>query len=523
VNALTRRHGGLLWGEHGKGLCSEFAPERFGSLWPALQEIKAAFDPHAQLNPGKIVTPARAPQAALRSLDAVPLRGDADRRIPGDEWVAHGAAMHCNGNGACFNFDPDDPMCPSWKATRDRRHSPKGRASLMREWLRLQADAGQHADVAGSDDFAHEVHEAMAGCLACKSCSGQCPVRVDVPDLRARFLERYHRRYRRPLKDWLVGALEFALPLAARLPRVYQAALASARFTRWLERHGGLIDLPTLSPQSPATLDFPIATTELLAALPATRRERSVVLVPDAFTRWFDIEVFVALGRLARALGFEVWVAPYGPNGKPLHVHGFLSAFAKVASRQARLLGELGATGVPLVGLDPAMTLSYRQEYRKFLDEALAVDVLLPQEWLARVLPSAPETPNGSSDRYALLGHCTERTTAPAAAALWPEIFARLGLELRTKATGCCGMSGTYGHETAHRDTSRVIFGQSWERMIDANDSSDEESLATGYSCRSQVKRFSGRRLRHPIEVLLGHLERQSDGAPPVGLHRRAS
>jgi Fe-S oxidoreductase len=32
-------------------------------------------------------------------------------------------------------------MCPSWKATRERRHSPKGRASLMREWLRRLADA----------------------------------------------------------------------------------------------------------------------------------------------------------------------------------------------------------------------------------------------------------------------------------------------------------------------------------------------------------------------------------------------
>src|SRR2546427_3837436 len=57
-------------------------------------------------------------------------------------WQSYGAAMHCNGNGACYNFDPDDAMCPSWKATRQRVHSPKGRASLMREWLRLQGQAG---------------------------------------------------------------------------------------------------------------------------------------------------------------------------------------------------------------------------------------------------------------------------------------------------------------------------------------------------------------------------------------------
>jgi FAD/FMN-containing dehydrogenase len=30
----------------------------FGELYPALQALKAAFDPHNQLNPGKIATPA---------------------------------------------------------------------------------------------------------------------------------------------------------------------------------------------------------------------------------------------------------------------------------------------------------------------------------------------------------------------------------------------------------------------------------------------------------------------------------
>ena len=50
--------------------------------------------------------------------------------------------MGCNGNGLCFNYDTASPMCPSSKVTRDRRHSPKGRAGLMREWLRLMENKG---------------------------------------------------------------------------------------------------------------------------------------------------------------------------------------------------------------------------------------------------------------------------------------------------------------------------------------------------------------------------------------------
>src|SRR4029079_15773645 len=57
VVGLTQKYGGLLWGEHGKGVRSEFSPRFFGPLYPALQAIKAAFDPRNQLNPSKIAVP----------------------------------------------------------------------------------------------------------------------------------------------------------------------------------------------------------------------------------------------------------------------------------------------------------------------------------------------------------------------------------------------------------------------------------------------------------------------------------
>jgi Fe-S oxidoreductase len=63
-------------------------------------------------------------------------------------------------------------------------------------------------------------------------------------------------------------------------------------------------------------------------------------------------------------------------------------------------------------------------------------------------------------------------------------------------------MSGTYGHEARNAQTSRVIYEQSWAGHVDAPEDAGE-ALATGYSCRSQVKRYTGRRLRHPLQVLL--------------------
>ena len=556
VAALTLKYGGLLWGEHGKGVRSEYVPEYFGPLYPALQRLKAAFDPHGQLNPGKIATPADSGAALLR-IDAVPTRGDADRRIDERVWQRNGDAVHCNGNGACYNFDPDDAMCPSWKATRERVHSPKGRATLMREWLRLQGESGTDlmaepkADALpirivntwrqrrGERDFSHEVYAAMAGCLACKSCAAQCPVKVNVPEFRSRFLAHYHTRYVRPLRDHLIGSLEYSVPYIAAIPGgrlLYNALMRARPIEAAMRRVGGLVDSPLLSEVSwkQATRQWGAkpATVERLCALDEHERRRSIVFVQDAFTRFFETRVAAAWVELAARLGYRVFIAPYKPNGKPLHVQGFSHAFERAARRNAAHLSALGRFGVPLVGMDPAMTLVYRQEYRKVDGTEGCPNVLLPQEWLIEALRGASigcgvdasnvrGTTAGAPTRYRLLPHCTERTNAPAATALWPEVFERAGLALSMPASGCCGMSGTYGHEARNVETSKTIFEQSWARHVDAwlppegaasSSSEHGEMLATGYSCRCQVSRLRGRRLRHPIEALLDVYRRRRIG-----------
>lgn len=523
VAALTQRYGGLLWGEHGKGMRSEFSPQFFGPLYPALQQIKQAFDPNNQINPGKIATPADS-YPPLVKVDGVPTRGEYDRQIDERVWQSFGAAMHCNGNGACYNADPDDAMCPSWKATRDRIHSPKGRASLMREWLRLQGNSGidvleaeQHPPGVGTrvqrwfntrssannGDFSHQVYDAMAGCLACKSCAGQCPVKVSVPEFRSRFLNLYHQRYPRPLRDYLIGSLEFTLPWMAKIPAIYNRLMSASGVKSWLKNRVGMVDSPLIAPFPLATLmkqwEVKTATPGALARLSATEKARSVIVVQDSFTRFFEPQLLAAFIELATRIGFQVWLAPLKANGKPLHVQGFMSMFNQVARGNAQRLSALAQAGIPLVGLDPAMTLTYRQEYLKVPQVGEVPPVMLPQEWLLSALPDIATTVTNTV--YRLLPHCTEKTNAPESAKQWQAIFARRGLVLDVQPSGCCGMSGTYGHEARNFATSQTIYSLSWSQQVTGHNTS--EPLATGYSCRSQVKRLSAIALRHPLMVLL--------------------
>ncbi|RUR31382.1 D-2-hydroxyglutarate dehydrogenase YdiJ [Vreelandella nanhaiensis] len=548
VAALTQKYGGLLWGEHGKGVRSEYAPRFFGELYPSLQRVKAAFDPYNQLNPGKIASPsedpaliARTSDPALLTVDSVTTRGQLDRTIDERAWQAYDAAVYCNGNGACYNYDLDDPMCPSWKATRDRRHSPKGRASLIREWLRLQSQAGidvveesrqrKHEGSGAAllhfpkrlantlsrqrhHDYSHEVYDAMAGCLACKSCAGQCPIKVNVPQFRSQFLEVYHGRYLRPLRDYLIGNTERVLPTLARIAPLYNA-LIGQRWVETLMRNGlGMSDSPKLSRASVKkqlrAWGVAEATPTSLALLTEQQRAHSVILVQDAFTTHFEAKLVMDVVELLTRLNLHVFVMPYSANGKPLHVQGFLGAFARTAVKQARRLRALQEFDVPMVGIDPAMTLTYRQEYVKTLGAGQVPEVLMLQEWLATRLTTLPLGSLRLADPiFKLLSHCTEKTNVPSSAKAWQQVFEAFGLTLELVNAGCCGMSGTYGHETRNVETSRVIYAQSWQAQVEAEKNAST-LLATGYSCRSQVKRFSNQILQHPLQALLVQLKSTS-------------
>ncbi len=525
VVALTRKYGGVLWGEHGKGVRSEYVPEYFGELYPSLQEIKRAFDPEDRLNPGKIASGASRP---LLKIDQISLRGDFDRAIGNDIRAAFDNAAYCNGNGACFDFDAASPMCPSFKATGDRRYSPKGRAALMREWLRLlaarkidprrEAEAQRRANRFGNflrravnslnpanrDDFSHEVRAAMDTCLACKACAGQCPVKVSVPAFRSKFLELYYGRYLRPLKDPIVAAIETTLPLMARFKPGYNLLIGSAA-GKALMKLAGLTALPAMPAISlereAARLGVQVATPERLGKLSTEERAQAVVIIADVFSTHFDPAVVIAALKLALKMGLKPLLAISQSNGKALHVHGYLGRFEKAAAKSRDYLDHISQMGIPLVGIDPSMTLTYRSEYAALPSAKLRAPVLLLQEWLAANLDRLPTPRALPQERFTLLAHCTERTNAPAALKQWSVLFGKLGIKLDMPDVGCCGMAGTFGHEVRNRAISEKLYAMSWQDRI-AEKGDQTVVMATGFSCRSQVAKIDRQIIPHPVEVL---------------------
>lgn len=534
VVELVRSYGGVMWSEHGRGFRSEYSPSFWGAeLFGEICRIKRAFDPSNQLNPGKLAVPDPSTQT-LVGLDG-PKRGHFDRQISPGSLDRYAVAVNCNGNAACFDWDPDSVMCPSSKLTRDRVHSPKGRATMMREWLRQLAAMGyepqehvaaEHPGIvwdqrvvntaardAGEYDFSHEVHAAMDGCLSCKACATQCPIKVDVPELKAEFFDLYYRRYARPLNDYLLASLEALVGLMALVPRLINAFLRAKWFQRLLSRVAGLVDTPLLSVHTLrrglAERGAPRFSLARLRALTDTERERHVLLIQDAFTSFYESHVVLSCYDLLRELGYEVSVVPFRQNGKGLHVKGMLRRFFKLVRANARYFAELSSLGIPMVGVDPAVTLTYRDEYQRVLGDDPGFRVQLLQEWLVsqqqrvRAHLKSRGYRGPSETAFSLMGHCTEKTLEPGSQRQWQQLFELFGLKLELVPVGCCGMCGVFGHEASHRDESLGVYEMSWRKRLPREPELRQRYLAAGHSCRSQVERFEGEPLRHPAEVLL--------------------
>jgi len=519
VAALVAKYGGLIWGEHGKGYRSEYSPTFFGEeLYAELCKIKSAFDPLNKMNPGKICTPFESNETLVKVSDQK--RGKFDRQIPVETRTSFEPAMSCNGNGLCFNYDKTSPMCPSFKITADRRHSPKGRAGMVREWLRLLATQNidvnelekstdsfswfeklRHTlDKKKQPDFSHEVMEVMDGCLACKACSSQCPVSVDVPSFRSRFIKMYYDRYLRPPKDLLVANIESMAPLMAKFPRFVNFFLQRKWFKSLIHKSVGYVDTPHLSvPTLQQRLQVPLFNLAQLQQLEKSQLAKKVCIVQDPFTSYYEAGVVESLVSLITKLGYEPLVLPFMPNGKPQHVKGFLQEFAHTARTAAELLNQIHELELPLVGIDPSMVLCYRDEYSKTLGQHRGeFKVQLVHEWLLNLELPTPQT--RSKMEYALFAHCSEKTALPASESQWQNIFAKFGLSLKPIAVGCCGMAGTFGHEASHLEQSKGLYNLSWQQQV--AQFSPEQIVATGYSCRSQVARMDKFKPKHPLQIL---------------------
>lgn len=488
VYALIKKYKGLMWGEHGRGYRSVQTEDFFGhTLYKVLQSIKTLFDPYNQLNPGKVVSALSTSQPIVTLTQD--LRAIHDQKISPNYLAHFEKSIRCNGNGACFHYNHDAIICPTFHATQDRIHSPKGRATLLRAWAMAQSQ-NKHTDT-----FNQLTKNALSTCVGCKACKKDCPVHINIPKQKATFLSAYYQQHRRPLADFLIIYSESLSKWIRQFPRTNNVIVNSGILNIL-----GLKHLPKADSHAK----------KILSSLLKEKRETSaqrILLIADAFTATYQPSLIQSYYQLLTSLEYTVTLAPIMPIGKPAHAKGALDYFEKSAKKMIETLHSAAENHDYLIGIDPAFTLCFRDEYVTQFNQPLSFHVVLINEFLKsdhfhRVKDQCGHHIATKENTYYLFSHCHEKSLVPNSDLMWKALFKAAGLTLILVQSSCCGMAGSFGHESNHAALAEKCFNTSMKLHIDTI-KDKAKILTTGFSCRCQIQQLAKFITKHPVEVLL--------------------
>jgi FAD/FMN-containing dehydrogenase/Fe-S oxidoreductase len=492
ITDLVMEFGGAISSEHGDGRArSPYLERVYGStILEAFRELKRAFDPKDLMNPGNIV-------------DSPPLTEHLRYGPEYKTWepvtlldfskqggFAASVEM-CNGAGVCRKT-LEGTMCPSYMATKDEEHSTRGRANALRAVLSGHLPA--------SDFTSHRLYEVMDLCLECKACKAECPANVDMAKLKYEFLHHYYREHGLPLRNRVFGRIADLSRIGSRFAPVTNR-IASSRLNRWLmDRLLGIDGRRPLPPFASETFTAWFNARKRLAEAP----RGSVVLFNDTFVTYNTPEIGRAAVELLESAGYRVELVDKKCCGRPLISKGMLGEAKEHAAWNVAQLKPWVERGAAIVGLEPSCLLTLRDETVELLrsDDArkVAQSSFLLEEFLLREKSDGLALHFQEGPRRALLhGHCHQRAmvgTTPTVAALkWANF------EVIEVDSGCCGMAGSFGFEKEHYDIS-VSLGKRRLAPAVASQPLNTEIVAPGISCRQQIEHLTGRRAKHPAEVL---------------------
>jgi FAD/FMN-containing dehydrogenase/Fe-S oxidoreductase len=481
--------GGSISGEHGDGqsrgalLEKMFGPE----LMDAFREFKRLWDPENRMNPGKLIHPYQ-PQDFLRINTAhEPMQTSTHFHFASDHGSFEHAALRCVGVGACRK-EESGTMCPSYMATKEEKHSTRGRAHLL--WEMMQGD------VLPDGWRNKDVREALDLCLACKACKTECPVNVDMATYKAEFLAHHYEGRLRPLGAYAFGYIDKWSRMASIAPAIANAIagvpLAAKLMKAVLHIHPSRT-LPSFSRKTFRKLSKDLKQ-------PANPKG-DVLLWADTFNNYLHSQTAVAAHKVLTAAGFRVHVlSQHVCCGRPLYDFGLLDSAKKYLLRALDALEPYAQ--MPVVALEPSCATVFRDELVNLLPDDKRATSLRDRTYLLSqfLVKFAPEyRPPAINGKIVVQGHCHHQAMMKMNDEM--QVLRSTGAEVKLLDSGCCGMAGPFGFEKDKYDVSQTLA----ERvLLPAVRAADAETIivADGFSCREQVAQNTSTRALHLAEVL---------------------
>ncbi len=493
--ALVQEYGGSWSGEHGDGLVRSWYNKSFfgEQLYTAFREVKKLFDPENLMNPGKIIE-APSIQENLRygsQYRDTPVKSTFFYR----EENGFAESVHmCTGVGECRKM-LGGTMCPSFKATRDEEHSTRGRANALRMAMSNQLDNNGLAS--------ERLHEVMDLCLSCKACKSECPSNVDMAKMKSDTLQLYYDHHGTTFRDRLIrDSAKMAANMGSWKASIVNFVQETGLFRFFFEKTTKFDRRRKL----PAYAREPFFRWAAKNVNGSNRGHKKVVLFADTYLNFHEPEVGKAALHLLNACGYEVIIANVGCCQRPKISHGFLREARKEGTETALALKTYLDQGLKVVVCEPSCASALNDDLPDLLEDeqlgrqlkegVMMIDVFLAEELTSGRLDVSFES---VIDKVAVHGHCHQKALFGTGA--MQKIYDDAQTSTTEIPSGCCGMAGSFGYEKEHYDLSEKIGASILFPAVDKL-KDDHTIVACGFSCRHQIKHFTGVEAKHWVETV---------------------
>lgn len=497
VATLVKKYKGSMSGEHGDGIVrSEFISKMVGRKnYDLMKRIKYTFDPLNIFNQGKII-------------DAWPmnesLRYEADREEPSIQTIQDFSdsegilrvAEKCNGSGDCRKpVSAGGTMCPSYRATKNEKDTTRARANTLREFL-------THSDKLNRFDH-EELKKVFDLCLSCKACASECPSNVDVAALKAEFLYQYQKTNGVSFRTKMFAENVKWNKIGSLTPGLTNMLLNTALTKKIMGIHQKRT-IPKLGTQS---LRKWYKKNRKNFTLPAYENG-SIYLFLDEFTNYYDAAVGRDTLEALTLLGYDVIVTNHPESGRSYISKGLLGEAKAIADENVNFFKDLITEETPLVGIEPSAILTFRDEYLRLADDKIsakkiAKNTFTIEEFFEKEIDKGHIRASQFTEKpmkIKIHGHCQQKSLSNIKAT-----FSMLNIPLNYSPTilntGCCGMAGSFGYEKEHYDLSMKVGEDTLFPKIRDTDNYTL-IIASGTSCRHQIKDGTNRASMHPITVI---------------------
>jgi FAD/FMN-containing dehydrogenase/Fe-S oxidoreductase len=501
---LVVSFGGSLSGEHGDGQSrAELLPKMFGpELIEAFRKFKSAWDPQWKMNPGKVVNAYRVDENLRLGADYHPWEPETHFKLPEDRGSFARAALRCVGVGECRRHD-GKTMCPSYRVTREEKHSTRGRAHLLFEMMQ--------GEVITDGWNSEAVKESLDLCLSCKGCKGDCPVNVDMATYKAEFLSHYYEAHQRPRQAYAFGLIHNWARLASLAPGLVNLVTQTPGLSAIAKLMAGMPQERTIPAFAPRT--FQSIVKSRARKNPNTPK---VMLWPDTFNNHFFPDTALATLDCLEATGFQV-VVPQSDVccGRPLYDFGMLDQAKRLLVKTMNTLKDEIDGGMPIVFMEPSCASVFRDELVNLFPSDPRATRLREQTYLLGDFLNkfAKETPLPALHRKVLAhAHCHHKAVLGTDGE--KQLFERLGVDYELPNNGCCGMAGSFGFEAGEKYEVSVSVGELELLPKVRAAQRDTIIVAEGFSCREQIAQETNRHALHPAELLQMAIHEGPDGVP---------